>query len=270
MPYSPFEMNDLVTQMGPFKAVSPDAMTQNRAGSEISFHDTQGQEIAYFQAEKDANSLIKNAKTSVIGNSRACTVGTDDQLNIENSQQIDIGHDQTVTIGNDRSWTIGGDVVQKVKHNYTLLTNDSIVHATDGRIDYYAQGNILIHSDAQITLTVGKSFIKMTTDNITIQSGDRVDINPMQGSKEYKEQKAAKDKADAQAAAQQKIANATGAEKDVYDKAKAFQDNRGAPGTSDRWKAFHDAAEQAGMGDSAWKTYSTANNIDLHTGKPLP
>ncbi|MFT3772236.1 MAG: type VI secretion system tip protein TssI/VgrG [Minicystis sp.] len=271
VPYSGSEVGQLVTQDGPFKAISPNAATHGASSSEISFDDTQGSEIAYFQAQKDANSLVKNSKTSVIGNSRACTVGTDDQLNVENSQQIDIGKDQTVTIGHDRTWTIGGDVTQKVVHNYTLMTNDSIVHATDGRIDYYAKGNILVHSPAQITLMVGGSFIKLTPDNITIQSGDRVDINPRQGTKEYQEQKAAKEKAEAQQAAKDKIANATPEQKAVYDKAKAFQDQRGQPGTTQRWNDFRQSADMAGMDDQqAFNTVNTAYGLNPQTGKPMP
>lgn len=272
-PYSSTEMGQMVTQDGPFKAVSPNAATHGASSSEMTFDDTFGNELAYFQAQKDANSLIKNSKTSVIGNSRACTVGTDDQLNVENSQQVDIGANQTVTIGADRTWTIGGSVTQTVAHNYTLLTNDSIVHATDGRIDYFAQGNILIHSPAQITLRVGGSFIKLTPDNITIQSGDRVDINPMQGTKEYQDQKAAKDKADAQAAAQKKIADAKGAEKDAYDKAQNFADHRGDGDgqNTKRWSDFREACDNAGLDDQqVMDTYNTAHNLDPHTGKPLP
>jgi type VI secretion system secreted protein VgrG len=272
-PYSGSEVNDLVTQNGPYKAISPDGATQGRTGSEISFHDTQGQEIAYFQAQKDANSVIKNAKTSVIGNTRACTVGTDDSLTIENSQEIHIGRDQTVTIGADRKWKIGGDVVQDVTHNYTLTTNDSIVNATDGRSIYYAQGKMLIHSDTEITLRVGASFITLKPDNITIQSGDRVDINPMQGTKEYQDKKAAEERAARRAAAQKKIADATGDEKKAYDAAKNFSDHRGDGDgqNTQRWNDFRTASYNANMDDQeVMNTYNTANNLDPQTSKPLP
>ncbi|APR87483.1 Rhs element Vgr protein [Minicystis rosea] len=273
VPYSSSEMGQFVTKDGPFQAVSPNAATHGLSSSEMTFDDTHGNELAYFQAQKNANSLIKDSKTSVIGNSRACTVGTDDQLNVENSQQMDIGSNQTVTIGGDRTWTITGNVVQNVGHNYSLLTNDSIVHATDGRIDYYAQGNILVHSPTQITLRVGGSFIKLTPDNITIQSGDRVDINPMQGTKEYQDQKAAKEKAEAKAAAQKKIDEAQGAEKNAYDKAKNFQDHRGDNDgkNTQRWNEFRQAADNANMDDQeVMNTYNTAHDLDRVTGKPLP
>jgi len=153
------------------------------------------------QAEKDLNKLVKNAYTSVIGNHRACSIGTDDQLNIENKQQIDIGQDQTTTIGNDRTLHIGGNVLQVVKHSYTLSTQDAIVNTTEGRIDHHAKGEIVISSDTKITLKVGSSTIEITADNIKVQSGDRIDLNPYQGSKEYNDKKEAERKAGAQKAA---------------------------------------------------------------------
>jgi type VI secretion system secreted protein VgrG len=183
-PYGASEINGHVTGSGPFNAKTPNGMTHQWSGSEFSMDDTAGSQITYFQAQKDYNELIKDASTSVVGNHRACTIGSDDILNIENKQQIDIGKDQVLTIGRDQKITVGGDVTENITGHYDQTVGKGIGITSEAFIIQQAKGGIVVSSEHRITLKVGRSEIVISDEEIVIQSGDKVQINPRQGQEE--------------------------------------------------------------------------------------
>lgn len=156
------EMHDRVTTDGPFKAASPNKQAHQWKGSEFMIDDTRGQEIAYIQAQRDLNMVVKNSWTSVVGNYRATDIGTDDLLNVVNKQDIKIGSDQTIRVTGNQTTTI-------VKEQTTDVTEG---------IRTTAKKLITVKSDEQILLCINTdSFISITAEGIVIQS-PRIDLNP--------------------------------------------------------------------------------------------
>ncbi len=96
----------------------------NGGYSEISIHDTQGQEVLTVRAQKDLSENVLNDRTS--------TIGVDDSLTV--------GHDRTVDVGNDDTLTVKGDAVRTVTGTDTCsVTGDSTTTIT-GDVTVSVQG----------------------------------------------------------------------------------------------------------------------------------
>jgi len=108
---APMSLSDLTTALGtaPFAARSPGGQTHQWRGSELTFDDRAGNELAYLQAQRDLNLVVRNAWTTVVGNHRATLVGTDDILTVRNKQQIEVQSDRKLKVGGEQEREIAKD-----------------------------------------------------------------------------------------------------------------------------------------------------------------
>lgn len=199
LPYSPSQVNDLMNGGGPFAAKSADTQTHNWGGSEISLNDKD--QVFYTQADKDRHDFTRSAAKAIIGAERTTTVGTDDLTHVENKQTTNVGSDQCLSVGGSQTIAVTGDLTETVTGRLEQVVSKGIGVTSGAFIVQQATYGIVIESGTQITLRVGQSEIIITDQEIKIQSGDKVHINPRQGQEE--EQKKAEDAAAKQEAEKQ-------------------------------------------------------------------
>ncbi|NUP12236.1 MAG: type VI secretion system tip protein VgrG [Polyangiaceae bacterium] len=204
IPYNSGQIGELMSTLGgPFCARSADGGTHNWGGSEISLNDKD--QVFYTQADKDRHDFTRSASRGVIGAERTTTIGTDDLTHVENKQTTNVGSDQALSVGGDQSITVTGNLTETVTGFLSQNVTKGIGISSGAYILQLATGGIVLRSDHMITLRVGKSEIVITDQEIKIQSGDKVHINPRQGEEE--EAKKAKEAAEAKEKAKQDVLN---------------------------------------------------------------
>lgn len=191
-PLSADKLASMVTQPGPFRAASPNSGAHSWRGSELVFEDKAGREIAYLQAQKDFNLVVKNAWTSVVGNHAAHLVGTDELLNVGNKQEINVGSDRAVNVGGKEETTVEGLISMK----------------TETFAAHFAKSFMTVKSDTKIRLECGQSSITLTPDKIVLKS-PHVDLNPASTGEDPEVAKAREEEA-RKAAARQEVLNRWG------------------------------------------------------------
>jgi type VI secretion system secreted protein VgrG len=179
-PLSSQDIHNTVTQSGPFQAQSPTGTNHSWKGSGFKLDDMSGAENVYIQANKDLHMLVYNDWKTVVGAHRTARIGTDDILGVRGDQYINIGKEQDTTVTGDcttrvernRKETIGKQLKQEAK-------KEILLESQHGALAIHAKGAIKLESDTTIELKVKNSIIKLTTNEIRIQSGDsKVAINP--------------------------------------------------------------------------------------------
>ncbi|MHC9236930.1 type VI secretion system Vgr family protein [Pseudooceanicola sp. 502str34] len=112
--------------------------------NELMFEDRKGEELVYFQAEKDHDELVKNDETRHIGNdwteevvhdarqwvgnNRDETVDNCKTTQVKVDRTVDIGKDDTETVGRNRKLTVGvnTDEITGANHSHTVGANETI------------------------------------------------------------------------------------------------------------------------------------------------
>ncbi|MFD1343690.1 type VI secretion system Vgr family protein [Litorisediminicola beolgyonensis] len=103
--------------------------------NELMFEDKTGEELVYFQAQKDHDELIKNNETrnigndwiedvghdatQSVGNNRTESVGNDKSTRVTRNRTVAIGNNDTESVGNNRSLTVGSDETINIGSNST-------------------------------------------------------------------------------------------------------------------------------------------------------
>ena len=132
---------------------------------ELSFDDTKGSELTYFQSEKNYKELVKaNAQINIGGNltqvvhgSTSETVETGERtLDVQSaSETTTIAVDQKHTIGNNREWTVGVDDTLKVGANRTQEIGANHTEDVGGNFALTIGGTMAVKVGAAVTVTYG-------------------------------------------------------------------------------------------------------------------
>ncbi len=185
-PLSPQQINDTVTQPGPFQAVSPTGTNHKWPGSGMKLDDMSGAENLYIQANRDLHLVVWNNWSTVIGNHRATKIGTDDFLRVEKNQGIRIDNEQRTDVKNDCKSLIGGNRADKVGKQMTQSSSngDIVYESSVSNLTIGAKKVIRFESDEKIQFQAGKkSLVQISPNDISFLAGaNKVDVNP-KGSK---------------------------------------------------------------------------------------
>ncbi|MBL9023183.1 MAG: type VI secretion system tip protein VgrG [Myxococcales bacterium] len=179
-PMSSQQIASTVTQSGPFQAVSPTGTNHAWKGSGMKLDDMSGAENLYLQANKDLHMVVYNDWKTVVGNHRATKIGTDDILTVRGNQYIEIGDEQRTEVTKDVATRVERDRKEKIGKQLKQEAKKEIVFESKvGNLIIYAKKAIRLESDKTIELKVKNSVVKLTPEEIQVQSGaDKVHINP--------------------------------------------------------------------------------------------
>ncbi|NUP12610.1 MAG: type VI secretion system tip protein VgrG [Polyangiaceae bacterium] len=179
-PMSPQQINDTVTQAGPFQAQSPTGVNHAWNGSGMKIDDTAGSENLYIQANRDLHMIIRNNWTTVIGNHRATKIGTDDILQVRENQGIIIDNEQTTEVRQDSNTQIQGKRVDKVGKRMKQQTKENYTHESQvGKVMITAKKAIKFDAENPIQIMVGKSIVQVSANEIMFQSAEnKLAVNP--------------------------------------------------------------------------------------------
>jgi type VI secretion system secreted protein VgrG len=146
--------------------------------NEIRLDDSAGTMSFYVRAERDLVGIIKHDKTERIGNNETHSVGFMMNRGIENNQFVNVGANSTTSCDNDyrlvvkkdRTIEVGGNetIEVGVSASTSIFTNDTetvgAVRLTQAGLK--TPGSINRRTEANLTRTVGGSFIAVGLDNI--------------------------------------------------------------------------------------------------------
>jgi len=153
-----------------FRARSPNRAAHKWSGSELTFDDSANGEIAYLQAQRDFNMVVKKSLTTVVGDHRSAMVGSDDVLRVRNKQEIKVGVDREVHVGRDQKHIVERNITQTSKTGSQEFVSEIQFHS-------YAKKRHYFESDDLIILRVGTSSITLGPTSIVIQA-ESTFINP--------------------------------------------------------------------------------------------
>lgn len=122
----PFPLPDNATQSG-WRSRSTLGGNPNNC-NELRFEDKIGAEQVYMQAEKDMDTLVKDAQTLTVGTTRHKEIGTDETVNVGANRTEQVGADETISIGANRAElvsgneniNIGGNRIEQVSGSETI------------------------------------------------------------------------------------------------------------------------------------------------------
>ncbi len=77
--------------------------------NELTFDDTQGEELVYLRATKDHLSEIIDNQENHVGTNRTQTVGNDEALSVGRDQKEEVGRDNSMTVGRDQTLLVGSN-----------------------------------------------------------------------------------------------------------------------------------------------------------------
>ena len=166
-----------VIQSSPyFKAASPDGQTLNWSGSELSFHDSQGDEKLYMQAQKDLHTVVKNDVVSVVGHSKADIVGTDNVERVGNKEGFKVTSDRVGMVGGNQNVVVVKDVYRESRDFQTYITPATFESASlntlfsgDEFVVVEAK-NIDVSSTDNTVFRIGASTLAISPDGIIINT----------------------------------------------------------------------------------------------------
>ncbi len=179
-PMSSQQVASTVTQPGPFQAVSPTGTNHAWKGSGMKLDDTSAQENVYIQANRDLHMIVYNDWKTVVGNHRATKIGTDDITVIRGNQFIEIGDEQRTEVIKDAATRVEKDRKERIgKQLKQEAKKEIVLESKEGTLVLHAKKAIKFDCDTTIELRVKNSVIKLTTGDITVQSGgNNVHVNP--------------------------------------------------------------------------------------------
>jgi len=188
-PMSPQQINDTVTQSGPFQAQSPTGTNHSWSGSGMKIDDMSGAENLYIQANRDLHMVVWNNWTTIVGNHRTARIGTDEITRIERNQGIRVDQEQRTDVKNDCKTRVHGKRTDKVGLSLKQEARGEIVFESSyGNLVIGAKKAIRFESDEKIQFQAGersgnKSLVQITPNDITFLAGsNKVEVNP-RGSK---------------------------------------------------------------------------------------
>jgi type VI secretion system secreted protein VgrG len=146
--------------------------------NEIRFEDLKGSEEFHVQAEKDMNTLVKNAETRTVGATRSTSIGTDESLTVGNNRTAHVKANETINVDANESVTIGGNQTATIVGNDTeSVGGDQSLTVTGSRTHMVAvTETILVGAAQSITagsqaVTVGAQTTVVAADQSTTVGG---------------------------------------------------------------------------------------------------
>jgi type VI secretion system secreted protein VgrG len=160
----PFPMPQNKTQSG-FKSAS---VPETGGYNEMMFEDKAGGELLRMRAERDFTTRVNRNHDMSIGNDRSSHVEQNDSEKVDGDQKHDVLGQMVSSIGKDQLMSVVGSLLSSAGGDRLLKTiGESVSQALLHQIT----------SQVGTTLTVGKSMIHISPDQIIIQS-PKVLLNP--------------------------------------------------------------------------------------------
>jgi len=140
----------------------------NGTTNEIYFEDKDGGEEMFWNASRDMNYRVLDAKYETVRNDSTRTIGVNHDLTVEDTfdervigdQRIGIGGDETLTVAGTRIKTVAGNEEETVGGSRTLTVGGAHIGSVRGNR----------------TLVVGGSLIELTPNNITMRARDALTV----------------------------------------------------------------------------------------------
>ncbi|UQA63168.1 type VI secretion system Vgr family protein [Polyangium aurulentum] len=140
----------------------------NGTTNEIYFEDKDGAEEMFWNASRDMNYRVLDAKYETVRNDSTRTIGVNHDLTVEDTfdervigdQRISVGGDETLTVAGTRMKTVAGNEDETVGGSRTLTVGGAHIGSVRGNR----------------TLVVGGSLIELTPNNITMRARDALTV----------------------------------------------------------------------------------------------
>ena len=142
---------------------------------ELSFDDTKGKELTYFQSEKDYKELVKNNATINIGGSLTQTVHVNTTETVETGERkLDVqAGSETTTIANDQNHTIGKNRI------WDVGIDDTLIVGANQAIQVSGNHQTIVKGDASIAIgkTLGIGVTGAVSTHFESNESNQVDGN---------------------------------------------------------------------------------------------
>lgn len=176
---APFPLPDKKNKVG-LRTHSTKGGGQNNF-HELSFDDTKGQELTYFQSEKDYRELVKASAWINIGGSLTQVVHVDTSETVETgnrtldvqagSETTTIKVDQTHTIGQNRKWDVGVDDETTIGSNRTQTVGSNHTESIGGNMSLTVGGTLAASVGGNVTIDHGGTETKSVSSDVTQSYG---------------------------------------------------------------------------------------------------
>jgi len=138
------------------------------SANEIYFEDKSAQEEMFWNASKDMNYIILDAKYETTQNDSTRTVGANHDLTIHDALDERVVIDHNLSIGGNETITVSG-------MRMNTVTNSS-TETVGGSRDIKVSGPHLTHVNGNRTLNVGGNLIEITPNNFNIRARDNLEV----------------------------------------------------------------------------------------------
>jgi type VI secretion system secreted protein VgrG len=154
-----------------FRAAPPDELLRGRQLENMFLvGDRQGQNLAFLQARRDLNLLVKNAWSTVVGNFRGVLVGGDDRLRVNNKQQFVVVLDQGLRVVRDQTLHSHKDRTELIFGRAGLIVDKEVRLETTGELQIESATSLTLEAGEALELEVGQSKIWLTPSEVVFDS----------------------------------------------------------------------------------------------------
>lgn len=152
--------------------------------NEIRFEDKKGEEQLFIHAEKNHDLRIKSDSFESIGANQHLVVKKDQFEHIENNREEIVDADHKEKIGKDRHLKVIGKEAKSVGGSLSLTVKGDTIevfksdHSEQTTKDYSLKAeNVVIEALTNLTLQVGKSYIAIEANGITLSTTGTLELD---------------------------------------------------------------------------------------------
>jgi type VI secretion system secreted protein VgrG len=136
--------------------------------NEIYFEDRKGEEVLFFQAERDHQVNIKHDCTTTIGNDQTLTVKHNRDATVSNNDSLAVKADRSANITKNESLTVGADRTAKIAKNDSVQIGAKLSVVAGEEIKLSTPGG---------SITIGAEGITIQSPMTIVVQGAMVKIN---------------------------------------------------------------------------------------------
>jgi type VI secretion system secreted protein VgrG len=139
--------------------------------NELRFEDKEGAEQIYLQAEKDLDTLVKDAESRQVGTTRTTNIGTDELLEVGENRTVNVTQDETHSVGGQRNDLVSTNATYTVEETLTVNVNGERSQTVVKNDSLVVSGKRSQNIHKNDELLVGKKLVIEAGDQVVLKSG---------------------------------------------------------------------------------------------------